>query len=86
MSDDEGVSWSLVNPGCKVPQKDLILAGKPYVRTRIENKVNEHVIEDLPRYGAKDDRCDSDSDCWGDATCETLGRDSTVKRKSKSKE
>ena len=94
-SEDEGVTWSLRTPGCKVPQEDLILSGQPYVRNRIGGqrafhdetgavaaekpgeKVNQHLIQDLPRFGAEKDQCASTYDCWGDATCEALGRDMT---------
>jgi len=104
-STDQGVTWSLVNPGCTVPQEDLILSGKPFVRNRIGGqrafvndqkgdtvahpldgevaaekpgeKVNQHLIQDLPRFGSEEDRCESTYDCWGDASCEALGRDKT---------
>jgi len=107
-STDEGVSWELMNPGCKVPQEDLVLAGQPYVRTRVggwrkeftdpnngvdphtgvnrdethvwngpgEN-VNQHLVLDLPRYGAEKDQCSSNDACWGDAECRTLGKGGT---------
>jgi hypothetical protein len=93
-SEDQGVTWALVNPGCRVPQRDLVLAGQPYVRTRVGGaqvrdwnnsvaaeapgeSVNQHLVQDMPRYGTLADACESDSDCWGDAICEALGRDKT---------
>jgi hypothetical protein len=94
VSSDQGVSWDLVNPGCRVPQRDLILAGQPYVRTRVGGQkaydwkgdvaahgpgesVNQHLVQDMPRYGTKEDACETDADCWGNTKCEGLGRDKT---------
>ena len=105
-SDDEGVSWELVNPGCRVQQEDLVLAGEPFVRTRVGGhpkmsqrvdhpnlaketddlpdvywnpgeSVNQHLVQDKPRFGAQKDKCEGTFDCWGDASCRELGRDKT---------
>ena len=37
-STDGGTSWELANPGCRVPQRDLVHAAKPVVATKVRGK------------------------------------------------
>lgn len=56
-SDDEGGTWFLVTPGCHAPQVDDVLAGD-----KAQGK-----------YGAPENECLTDSDCYGVGECLDVG-------------
>lgn len=56
-SDDEGITWLLVNPGCHAPQAEDVLAGNA----------------DAGKYGISSNECSTDSDCYGVGLCEDVG-------------
>lgn len=52
----DGISWELVSPGCKAPQSKLVPA---------ENTHDG-------KYGREDQKCSTDSDCYGVEYCDTV--------------
>ncbi|CAM9616448.1 unnamed protein product, partial [Laminaria digitata] len=56
-SDDEGSTWTLINPGCHAPQAEDVLAGNA----------------DVGKYGISSNECSTDSDCYGVGLCEDVG-------------
>lgn len=65
-SDDRGVSWKLVSPGCKDPQEDVLM------QTEVWSK--NHSNQMLPQFvGSIASKCVNSSDCYGVAECKTLG-------------
>jgi hypothetical protein len=65
-SQDEGVTWQLVNPGCKDPQEDVLM--------NTEVWSTDHSDPSQPRFvGSMGSKCVTSSDCWGVAECKALG-------------
>ena len=64
--DGEGISWELVNPGCKDPQEDVLLQTEVWSRDQSDPS--------LPKFvGSMGSRCYRSSDCYGVAECKSLG-------------
>ncbi|CAM9660041.1 unnamed protein product, partial [Phaeothamnion confervicola] len=57
-SNDAGASWTLITPGCRDPQRDLVLAPGD--------------IADGGAYGTAEAACSSDGDCYGAAVCRVM--------------
>ncbi|KAL7555298.1 hypothetical protein ACHAWF_019048 [Thalassiosira exigua] len=65
-SGDGGVTWELVNPGCKDPQEDVLMQTEVWSRDRANPS--------LPKYvGSPGSKCYRSSECYGVAKCEALG-------------
>ena len=65
-SGDEGVTWQLVNPGCKDPQEDVLMQTEVWSR--------DHLDQSLPKFvGSISSKCVTSSDCYGVAECKALG-------------
>lgn len=56
-SDDEGGTWTLVNPGCHSPQREDVLAGN----------------EEQGKAGVPANECSGDDDCYGVGVCRDVG-------------
>lgn len=56
-SDDEGGTWTLVNPGCHAPQIEDVLAGN----------------EENGKAGVPANECSEDDDCYGVGVCRDVG-------------
>ncbi|KAL9186585.1 hypothetical protein ACHAXT_005823 [Thalassiosira profunda] len=65
-SSDGGVTWELVNPGCKDPQEDLLLQTEVWSRNSSDPSLPKHV-------GSIGSKCYQSSDCYGAAECKALG-------------
>ena len=65
LSNDEGVTWTMANAGCHDPQEELILAGQPYVDTKVPQNVKVTQYEDGRVYhGTAAASCETDADCY----------------------
>ena len=68
-SGDEGVTWQLVNPGCKDPQEDVLMQTEVWSR--------DHSNQSIPKFvGSISSKCVTSSDCYGVAECKALGHTS----------
>ena len=56
-SDDKGSTWFLVSPGCHAPQAEDLLTGN----------------EAQGKYGAPENKCTADVDCYGVGECHEVG-------------
>jgi len=65
-SGDGGVTWELVNPGCKDPQEDVLMQTEVWSRDISDTSLPKHV-------GSIGSKCYETSDCYGIAECKALG-------------
>ena len=60
-----GKEWTLITPGCKDPQEDIL------IRTEIWTK--ERLVKDSNTFaGSASGMCTKSSDCYGDAVCKSV--------------
>ena len=62
-SDGKGFAWELTNPGCKVPQEDVLL------QTEVWSSLSDPT---KPKFVGSS-QCYRSSDCYGVAECKALG-------------
>ena len=68
-SSDGGITWELVNPGCKDPQEDVLLQTEVWSRNNSDSSLPKIV-------GSIGSKCYMSSDCYGVAECKELGNTS----------
>ena len=65
-SSKDGLNWTLVNPGCRDPQQDVLLMTEVWARENAGPEFPAHV-------GSTSSKCHRSSDCYGVAVCRALG-------------
>ena len=65
-SSRDGLNWTLVNPGCRDPQQDILLKTEVWAREDAGPEFPEHV-------GSMSSKCHRSSECYGVAVCRALG-------------
>ena len=69
---DDGVSWKLVNPGCRDPQEDVLLQTEVWSRDVSDPQMTKLV-------GSAGSKCYRSSECYGVAECKVLGNNTREK-------